>query len=191
MSNLSEQHRLDPNDPAYYAPRRLRERSGSSSLADEARSEHLNDPIPPSAVLDVPFGNVISGALRHQLPTAIIHEPVEFAREGRRTTLYGVGALLIFGVLAVATLFFVIMAPVSRPSDAAPTSSEISPPMRTALPQSEAQGEASKPAISEFQALITPAPPGANTRHEQSEQMLQRFLQWRQKPNAAETSRQE
>jgi hypothetical protein len=189
MSNLSEQHHLDPNDPAYYAPRRLRERSGSS-LAHEARSEHFNDPISPSAVLDVPFGNVVSGALRHPLPTAIIHEPVEFAREGRRTTLYGVGALLIFGVLAVATLFFVIMAPVSRPSDAAPTSSEILPPMRTALPQSEAQGEASKPAISEFQALITPAPPGANTRHEQSEQMLQRFLQWGQKPNSTETSRQ-
>jgi hypothetical protein len=190
MSNLSEQRHLDPNDPAYYAPRRLRERSGSSSsLAHEAGSEHFSDPIPPSAVLDVPFGNVVSGALRHPPPTAIIHEPVGFAREGRRTTLYGVGALLIFGVLAVATLFFVIMAPVSRPSDAAPTSSEITPPMRTALPQA-AQGEGSKPAISEFQALIAPTPPGENTNHEQSEQMLQRFLQWRQKPNSTETSRQ-
>jgi hypothetical protein len=191
MSNLSEHHHLDPNDPAYYAPRRLRERSGSSSsLAQEARSEHFSDPISPSASLEVPFGNVVSGALRHPLPTAIIHEPVGFAREGRRTTLYGVGALLIFGVLAIATLFFVIMAPVSRQSDAATTSSEITPPMRPALPQSAAQAEGSKPAISEFQALIAPAPPGETTRHEQSEQMLQRFLQWRQKPNSTETSRQ-
>jgi hypothetical protein len=93
-------------------------------------------------------------------------------------------------VLAIATLFFVIMAPVSRPSDAAPTVSETKPPVRAALPQSAAQEEVSKPAISEFQALIVPTAPGENTRHEQSEQMLQRFLQWRQKPNSTETSRQ-
>jgi hypothetical protein len=191
MSNLSERRHLDPNDPAYYAPRRLRERSGSSSLAHEARSDHFSDPISPSASLDIPpLGNVVSGALRHSVPTAIIHEPVRFAREGRRATLYGVGALLIFGVLAIATLFFVIMAPVSRQSDAAPTVSETKPPVRAVLPQSAAQEEVSKPAISEFQALIAPTAPGENTRHEQSEQMLQRFLQWRQKPNASETSRQ-
>ena len=185
MSNLSEQHRLDPNDPAYYAPRRLRERARSpSSPSHETASQPFSDPISPEA----PFGNMVSGSMRHPISPPIIHEGVGFGRDGRRAALYGVGALLFVGFSAIAILFFVIMAPVSQQSDAAPTSSEIAPPVKVALPHS-GQDEGSKPAIADFQGLIAPAIPSENTTHEQSDQLLQKFLQWRKKPDSAETSR--
>jgi hypothetical protein len=188
MSNLSEQNHLDPNDPAYYAPRRLRERSRSpSSLLHEARSEPFQVPLSSSAALDIKLGNVVSDASRHPLTPSIFHEPVAFVRESRRAALVGVGALFVVGALAVVALFFFIMAPGSRQSEAASTPSETTGSIRTALPESRRE-DGPKPALAEFQAIIAAPPPDENTTHDQSEQLLQRFLQWRQKPNATETS---
>ena len=77
------------------------------------------------------------------------------------------------------------MVPASQQSDASSTSSEITGSVRTALPQS---GQA-KPALAEFQAILAPAPASQPATHEQSQQLLQQFLQWRQKANSTETSR--
>jgi hypothetical protein len=189
MSNLSEQNHLDPNDPAYYAPRRLRERSRSPSpLAVEARSEPFKLPVSSSASLDVKLGNVVSGASRQSLTPPIFPEPVRFAHEARRAALFGVGALFVVGALAVVALFFFVMAPGPRQSEAASTPLDTTASIRTALPESR-QEEAPKPALAEFQAIIGTAPLGQNTTHEQPEQLLQRFMQWRQKPKGTETSR--
>jgi hypothetical protein len=189
MSNLSEQTHLDPNDPAYYAPRRLRERSKSPlTLADEARSEPFKVPVSSSVSLDVKLGNVVSGALRHSLIPPIVPEPVRFAREARRAALFGVVALFFVGALAVVALFFFVMAPSPRQSEAASTPSETTGSIRTALPESR-QEERSKPALAEFQAIIAPTPPDQEATHEQSAQLLQRFMQWRQSPKVTETSR--
>jgi hypothetical protein len=189
MSNLSEQNHLDPNDPAYYAPRRLREKSRSPSLlSHEARSEPFKAPLSSSAALDIKLGNVVSGASRHSFTPSIFQEPVGFAHEARRAALFGVGALFVVGALAVVALFFFVMAPGSRQSEAASTPSETTGSIRTALPEARHE-EGPKPALAEFQAIIAPTPPGQNAAHDQSEQLLQRFLQWRQKPNPTETSR--
>jgi hypothetical protein len=161
MSSLSEQDQLNPNDPAYYAPRWLRGRSKSrSSPSHEARSEPVRAPISPPASLDIQLENMVSDAVPHPLGPEVIHEPAGLAREDRRAALFSVGALIV-GVSAVVALFFVIMVPASQ---------------------------GSKPALAEFEAALASAPAGQNATHEQSEQLLQQFLQWRQKTNSTETS---
>jgi hypothetical protein len=172
MSYLREQDHLDPNDPAYYAQRWLRERSKSqSSLSPGIRSDPARAPIFASG-------------------TPVVHEPAGPARGRRRGALFKLSALFaaLVGVATIGAVFFVIMAPASRPSVAGPTSPEITRGMRTAPPQSEQRDEGSKSALAEFQAFLASAPPGQNSAPEQSE-LLQQFLQWRQKADPAERSR--
>jgi hypothetical protein len=189
MSNLSKQNHLDPNDPAYYAPRRLRERARSPSpLSQEAKSEVFNVPLSASAPLDIKLGSEVPSVSRHSLTPSMFQEPVGLGHEARRAAMFGVGALLVVGALAIVALFFFIMAPGSRQSEAASTPSEQTGSVRTALPELR-QEEGSKPALAEFKAIIAPIPPAQNTTVDQSEQLLQRFMEWRQKPNASEKSR--
>jgi hypothetical protein len=188
MSSVSEHEHLNPNDPEYYAPPRLRERSKSRlSLSQGARSEPIRSPISLPASLDTQLENVVSDALRHPLGPEVIHEPAGLAREfNRRAALISFAAAV--GISAVVALLFVIMGPASRQSNAGSTSSEIIRSTRTALPQSRQGDEGSKPALAEFKALLASPPAGQNATHEQSEQLLQQFLQWRQKSNSTETS---
>jgi hypothetical protein len=90
--------------------------------------------------------------------------------------------------VAVVVLLFVILKPVPRPSDASSTSSEITGSMSTALAQPNQGDVGSKPALAEFQAFLTSVPPSPAATPEQSQQLLQRFLQWRKKSNTTETS---
>jgi hypothetical protein len=80
------------------------------------------------------------------------------------------------------------MVPASQQSDASSTSSEITGSVRTALPQPGQGNGGSKPALAEFQAILAPAPASQPATHEQSQQLLQQFLQWRQKAISTETS---
>src|SRR6476469_1073099 len=113
MSSLSEQDHLNPNDPSYYAPRWLRERSEPrSSSSQEAISEAARAPVAPPGPLD----------------TEVIRERAERARElDRRAALMSVATRFAaaIGVSAVVALFFVIMVPASRQSDAGGTSSVV------------------------------------------------------------------
>jgi hypothetical protein len=195
MSNLSEQNHLDPNDPAYYAPRRLRERAKlSSPLTREAGSEPFKVPL-SSTSLEIKSGNFVSDASRRSLTPPIFQEPVPFTHEARRAAMFGVGALFVVGAVAAVAMFFFVMAPGSRQSEAASTPLErtgsITPLERTgairaALPEAP-QESGTRPALAEFQAIITPTAPVQNAAQDQSE-LLQRFLQWK-KPNATEKPR--
>jgi hypothetical protein len=98
------------------------------------------------------------------------------------------------GVSALVALFFVSMVPVSRdyarqPDGGASSFSGILQSIRTALYQPSRRDDDSKPALSEFQTILasTRTSPPVMT-HEQSETLLQQFLQWRQKPDSTETS---
>jgi hypothetical protein len=46
------------------------------------------------------------------------------------------------------------------------------------------QLDTSKPALSEFRALLVAGESGQAFTHEQSERLLQQFVQWGQKPNS-------
>ena len=186
MSNRSGQDHLGPNDPSYYAPRRLRERSTSSASPEQIRPSPF-DPTAPSS-FDSPLGNIASDLKWHPLATTV--QLAKRTREKRRAALFsGVSVVAgVLGIWAIIAVYYVVMAATSRPVDPGSTSSEIPQSMMSIAPQA-GQGEGSKPALAQFQAILAPAPPRHDAAQGQSEQLLQRFLRWGQKPDATETSR--
>jgi hypothetical protein len=196
MSSFSERDPIDPDDPELdYAPLRLRERAAKLglSVSQGARSEPIrSSPIPRPVPPD---------------PRAI-NELARRTRDlDRRAALFSVAARVaaVAGVVAVAALLFVVMKPYPRQSVAAGstpsdiTGSTTTAPLQSsqgdveskralADPPQSSQGDVgSKPALAQFKALLA-LPPSQPATHEQSQQLLQRFLQWRKKANTTETS---
>ena len=180
MSSVSEQDHLNPRDPLYYAPRSLRERSATRGASLET---------PFSAVtFDSQLESAVSDALRHPLDPELMHEPDLESKKALWTIAARFAAAI--GVAALVALFFVVAVPGSRQSDGEPSTStlaNVAQSIRNALsPSGEA---AQKPAINEFQALLASTPPSAPASSEQSGQLLQQFMQWREKPDPATPQR--
>jgi hypothetical protein len=179
MSSFSEQDPLDPDDPELdYTPLRLSERAAKLglSVSQAARSE----PIRSSAI-----------SRPASLDPKAINEPARRTRDlDQRAALFSVAARVaaVAGVVAVVVLLFVTMKPALRLSVAGSTSSDITESTSTALPQSGQGNVGSKPALEEFKALLASPPPSQPATHEQSQQLLQDFLQWRKKASTTETS---
>ena len=134
--------------------------------------------------------NAPSDALRRPLYPEIVREPAGLARElDWRGELFGLAARFaaVAGVVTVVALLFFILVPAAGPSDTASTSSEITGSTKTAQPQPDQVDLASKPALAQFHALLATAPVSQPATQEQSEQLLQGFMQWRQKANSPET----
>jgi hypothetical protein len=186
MSSLSEQDPLNPNDPEFYAPPLLRERAAklARSLSQEARSEPIrSSPISrPASLQDQDNDN---DALWNPLAPEVIYEPAGLAWD-RRTAQLAVAAA-VAGVVTVAVLLFVLMKPAPPLSVAGSTSSDITGSMSTALAQPGQGDVGSKPALEEFKALLA-SPPSQPATQEQSQQLLQDFLQWRKKASTTEKS---
>jgi hypothetical protein len=194
MSTYSEQDYLNPNDPTYYAPRWLRERSALRLIpSSETGSERPGRPVSSSPPFNGLPEEAVPEALLRPLDPEVIHEPPGFVRElDRRIALISVAGRFAaaVGVSALVASFFVIMVPASRdharqPDGGASSLSGILQSIKTAFYQPPRRDDVSKPALSEFQTIL------ASTRtsqtvitHEQSETLLQQFLQWRQKPGS-------
>jgi hypothetical protein len=188
MSSSSEQDSTNPNDLAYYAPRELRERAKSVSLSQEARSEPARSPISQPPSLEVRLKTPVY--LRHPPAPEVIHKPAGPERELRRAALFGLAGrfVAVAAFVAVVALLFVLMSPTLRQSDASSTSSEITGSIKTALPQSSQDENGAKSALAEFQGVLASAPASKSATPEQPPQLLQQFLQWRQKANSTESS---
>ena len=176
MSSFSEQGSIDPDNPKLdYTALPLSERAAKlGPLVSQGASE----PVRPSPIL------------RPVLVPKAIDEPASRTRDlNRRAALLSVAARVaaVASVAAVVALLFVIMKPASRQSVAGSIPSDITGSMSTAPPQSSQGDVGSKPALAEFKALLA-SPPSQPATHEQSQQLLQRFLQWREKANTTETS---
>ena len=178
MSSFTEQVPLDPDDPELdYRPLRLSERAAKlgPSVSQGARSEPIrSSPISRPASLDPKATN----------------ERARHTRDlDRRAALLSVSARVaaVVGVVAVVALLFVIMKPASRQSVAGSTPSDMTGSTSTAPPQSSQADVEWKPALAEFKALLA-SPPSQPATHEQSQQLLQNFLQWRKKASTTETS---
>ena len=178
MSSFTEQVPLDPDDPELdYTPLRLSERAAKlgPSVSQGARSEPIrSSPISRPASLDPKATN----------------ERARHTRDlDRRAALLSVAArvVAVAGVVAVVALLFVIMKPASRQSVAGSTPSDMTGSTSTAPPQSSQADVEWKPALAEFKALLA-SPPSQPATHEQSQQLLQNFLQWRKKASTTETS---
>ena len=168
MSSFGEQDSMSPDNPELeHTPLRLSERAAKLGplVSHGARSE----PFRLSPML-----------LPALLAPEATHEPARRTRDpNRRTELLSV-ATVVAGV-TVAALLFLTMKPASRQSVASPTPSEI-----TGSTSHSNQGGAEAPAP-EWTAPPT-LPPSQPANDEQSQQLLQRFLQWREKAINTETS---
>jgi hypothetical protein len=211
MSSLSDQDHLNPNDQLYYAPRWLRERTEPqpaspvspekrSQSSPEKRSQSLGRPNTPPPSFDALLEEAVAESLRHPLDPEVMHEPPGFVRElDRRMAILSVAGRFAaaIGVSAIVALFFVIMVPASRdysrqPDGDASSVSEMLQSVRTALSQPRQRDDELKPALSEFQAILAspPAPqpvspPAAQSvTREESDSLLQSFVQWQQKPTS-------
>jgi hypothetical protein len=211
MSSLSDQDHLNPNDQLYYAPRWLRERTEPlpaspappekrSQSSPEKRSQSLGRPNQPPPSFDALLEEAVAESLRHPLDPEVMHEPPGFVRElDRRMAILSVAGRFAaaIGVSAIVALFFVIMVPASRdyakqPDGDASSVSGILQSVRTALSQPRQRDDELKPALSEFQAILAspPAPqpvspPAAQSvTREESDSLLQSFVQWQQKPTS-------
>jgi len=179
MSGFGEQEPIDPDDPQLdYTPLRLSERAAklSRSASQAARLEPVRSPAisRPASLGPKP-----------------INEPARRTRDlDRRAALLSVATRVaaVAVVVAVAALLFVIMKPASRQSVAGSSPSDITGSTSTTPPQSNQGAVESKPALAEFKALLAPPPPSQPATHEQSQQLLQSFLQWRKKADTTETS---
>ncbi|MDP1869260.1 MAG: hypothetical protein Q8L13_23340 [Bradyrhizobium sp.] len=185
MSSLSDHDRLSPNDPEYYAPRWLRERPESwPPLSKETGSESPRPPTSPPASLDTQLENSVSNALWHSLDPEVIHEPPGLASElDRRKALFSVAGRVAaaIGVSAIVALFFVIMIPAARQPDNGTLSGMVQS-VKAAI-QPSAKDDGLKPATAEFQTILASTQNSSTVvTREQSERLLQQFVQWRQKP---------
>jgi hypothetical protein len=115
-----------------------------------------------------------------------INEPARRTRDlDRRAALLSVSARVaaVAGVLAVVALLFIIVKPVSRQSVASSSPSETT----GSTPQSNQGDLELKPALAALKAPVA-SRPSQPADHEQSHQLLQRFLQWREKANTTKAS---
>jgi hypothetical protein len=189
MSRPDESDPTNPNDLTYYAPRELRERAKSISLSQEVRSEPAGSPISyrpsPDDRLKTPV------YLRHPPAPEVIAGPE------RRAALFGVAGRFaaVAAFVMVVALLFVVISPALRQSGASSTPSEITGSIKsevtgsieTARPQSNQGQNEAKPALAEFQGVLASIPASKPATPEQPPQLLQQFLQWRQKANSTET----
>ncbi len=94
MSTYSEQDYLNPNDPTYYAPRWLRERSKLRLIPpSETSSERPGRPVSSSPPFNGLLEEAVPEALLRPLDPEVIHEPPGFVRElDRRIALISVSS---------------------------------------------------------------------------------------------------
>jgi hypothetical protein len=194
MSTVSEPDHLNPNDRLYYAPRWLRERSETPlSAAPEKGSESAGRPVPVPHSFDSLLEDAVAESLRHPLDPEIMHEPPGFVRElDRRMAILSVAGLFAaaIGVSAVVALFFVIMVPASRdyarqPDTSGTSASGVLQSLKTALSQPRPKDDDLKPALSEFQTILATTPAPQPVSREESETLLNQFVQWQQQPPPA------
>jgi hypothetical protein len=164
MSALSKQDRTIPHDPLYYGPRRLREMPRSPAF-DELHFEPDNAPAERRTSVDIALENAVYQSLRRPLEPEVMDEPSTQRRDRNGRKMLFVAAAV--GVSAVAALFFVLRVQTPQESSIAASFAAAVQSTKTAQPQQSA---------------------GQTVAAKQSEELLQQFMQWRQKTRSAETS---
>src|SRR5437588_3257058 len=166
MSAL-EQDQPTPNDPLYYAPRRVREKP-EQLFNSEVPTNSVYQPLPRSLDPEV-----------MQEVSALAHDHVD-----RRKALFGAAAI---GVSALAALFVVLMIHASQEQDT--TGASFAAALQSIkIAQPPPAASASKPALSEFRGLLASTNAAQGASNKQPDKVLQQFMPWRQK---AHTTSQE
>ena len=202
MSEPSEQEQIVSQDPLNYAPRWLREKPEPTRMPVNAEPRVEREAKPEAAVrtpartnsLDRQLENAVYESLRRSLDPEVMPEPPAIARETGRKAMFGLASRLAVavGVSAVVALFFVVMVPATRQSDAGSSLASTIETFTAAVARTTPVEDASKPALAEFKALM--ASSGENggpltSQHQaEKDKLLQQFLVWREKANPNESS---
>ena len=196
MSSLSEQDHLNPNDPSYYAPRWLRERPECERLRREAIAAPTRTPVSVSGLARYPARErgfqraAASARSRGHARTAGLAQ--ELDRGKALISVAGRFAAAV-GVSAIVALFFVIMVPASRQPDGSgallrdrAVDQDRAVPAR---PDATTRRSRRSPSSSRSCRASSGGSHGQPARRRASspDQLLQQFMQWRQKPDATET----
>lgn len=209
MSVASEPESTGPHDPMHYAPRRLRDKpeprltplEDARALRERRLDAVIGRSISPPAPLDPQLENAVYETLRRPIDPKLVGETRALARElERRNSLFGLTGRLVaaIGVSAIIALFFIVMMP-ARQRDTAASFQTAVQSFTTALsqqqqppqPQQQPNDDTKKPALAEFQTLLTSDTAQAAEREQserQSDKLLQQFLQWRQKSAPADNA---
>lgn len=198
MSALSSDDHLSPQNPLYYAPRRLREQPEQrpSGSFNEARTERLKRLGSRPDAFDTLLEDAVANALRHPLDPQVVREPPEeeSERSPRKSKLRIAGRIgIAVAVAAGAALLFVVMMPPMQDhaqADGAGSSvMGIFATARAALSPQRPVAEAAKPDASEFETILassrTEQQQQQPATREQSDTLLQQFLQWQPKSEQA------
>ena len=178
----------DPLDALYALSRRPTERAEPPRLAAVSEPPIARVPRPetlrPMTSLSERLENAVAASVavpmsvpvRRPFEPEVVPEPVDFKSEGRRRALIasviGVGAAV--AVASVVALLFVNIFPKDRDPDQS---------FAAAVPAAQARpaNDTAKAPLSQVRAPVVASDSGQNLNHEQSERLLQQFVQWRQK----------
>ena len=193
MGTPSYKDHLDPNQPAYYAPRRMRDEANarlpaSADTIGDASSPTSTDSLRKLAVSNRSF---------HTLDPIAMDEPPA-ARWSEFIPSVGRLAAAV-GFASLAALFLVTAIPASRnQSQDSDVSGAAEAPEAAANAATTSSGmqtpheNGATATLVGFGAALAASqatqPSGPAMTHEQSEALLQQFVRWRQKLESADTS---
>ncbi|MBV9560221.1 MAG: hypothetical protein JOY90_07140 [Bradyrhizobium sp.] len=202
MSVDGRPEQRSPQDPIQYAPRRTRE--SPAKLPSDAGGAELRSQgnlVPAAGLFQramVPASHFLfREALRRPLDAQALAELSALAREYEGSPmLFGSVARLVaaVGFSAVVALLVAIMMPGFRQADTAsfPAAKvqqySAAPSVRSQDQRSS--DEAAKPAITEFRSLLARSgEPTAPADRDQSNKLLQQFMQWQKKTPAEDAQK--
>lgn len=191
MSTASEEsantNPLDALESLYAPPRRPAGERAEPRLAavNDAPIPRVPRPTPPRPVPtpDERIENAMAGFVRRQFEPEAVPEPVDFKLEGMRRKVIAslVGVVAVVAIAAVVALLSFSIFPKER--DAVQSFAAAAPAAPAAPAAAAPPSDAAKGALAEFRGLMAPNGGGQSQgfSHEQSEKLLQQFVQWRQK----------
>jgi hypothetical protein len=186
-ATIDQKPPLSPNDPAYYAPRALRD-------ADPARLPPLGETPayrPPATsitetTLDVQLEDAVRESLRHPLDPEAVEEPPELERAGLLGVV-GRFAAAVGAAAFVALLFVIVIPSLQQQPSSEPTAAELIDSMKAAISKSEQVARPREPQPSpELQSILASSESAAPASPQESEALLKQFMQWQQKPADAQ-----
>jgi hypothetical protein len=138
-------------------------------LRTDAKLDPRIDALRPTAAQGDRLETAMHDFVRRQLRPEAVPEPVGLKREARRQMMF-TGAIVV-AIASVVALIFVTLFPREK---------DIIQSFAAAVPAAPAQSISTEPAAAPARALFAEGAKGESITHEQSEQLLQQFMQWRQ-----------
>lgn len=183
MSNTSERPQGDNVLEALYASRRARAETPRLASVNEQPVERAPriEPARPVVPLHERVHNAYPEATQGGIDSEIA--PDDFNSDGvRRKVVAGViGVAATVAVASVVALLLVNIFPKDRDADQATTTPAQARQVNGKVTEAPKVNETAKAALSQVHGTPAASDKGSTPNHEQSERLLQQFMQWRQK----------